>query len=62
MFGPLESWRGAVVGIDGIVVVLEGDERGASSLCQGAFDDETVAIWNQEIAKKKKVNCLEVAD
>ena len=27
MCGQLDSWRGAVVGIDRIVVVLEGEER-----------------------------------
>ena len=52
MCGPLDSWRGAVVGIDRIVVVLEGEEREAASLFQTEFYDETVAIWNKEIAKK----------
>ena len=54
MCGPLDSWRGAVVGIDRIVVVIEGGrKRGGVALPRG-IDDEGVALRNK--VKKSKVN------
>ena len=51
MFGPLESWRGAVVGIDGIVVVLEG---GCRRFAKGHLTTKLSQFGTKKLQKKKK--------